>query len=117
MFFLISLLKLTFDSVSELMDVRGQLRGTIEKNQRESKATKAVFSFDTASTSHEDILKDPLSILVDMREYDVPYTVRVCTDLDIRCGTWFTVELVPDEREVSGGVRLIDQGRPCLFGI
>lgn len=105
------MLKLVFDSVSQLMDVRGQLKGTIEKNKNHATLSKATFSFNSASATHEDLLKDPLSLLVDMREYDVPYTIRVCTDLAIRCGTWFTVELVPDDRETSGGIRLVDPDR------
>ena len=48
---------------------------------------------------------DPLSDLIDAREYDVPYLVRVCTDLDIRSGAWYTV--TPDPHD-SHGVTLSD---------
>ena len=34
---------------------------------------------------------DPLDCLIDMREYDVPYAMRVAIDLDIRVGAWYTV--------------------------
>lgn len=34
---------------------------------------------------------DPLACLIEMREYDVPYTMRVSIDLDIRIGAWYVV--------------------------
>ena len=35
---------------------------------------------------------DPEDYIVDIREYDVPYHVRVAIDKDIRIGKWYTVE-------------------------
>ena len=35
---------------------------------------------------------DASDFIVDIREYDVPYHVRVTIDLDIRIGKWYTVE-------------------------
>lgn len=34
---------------------------------------------------------DFLETLVDMREYDVPYVIRVAIDLDLRVGAWYKV--------------------------
>lgn len=34
---------------------------------------------------------DPLAYIVGIREYDVPYTMRVAIDLDIRVGAWYLV--------------------------
>ena len=31
---------------------------------------------------------DPFDNLIDMREYDVPYLMRVAIDLNIRVGAW-----------------------------
>ena len=36
-------------------------------------------------------MQDVLEALEDMREYDVPYHVRVAIDTDLRAGHWFTV--------------------------
>lgn len=38
---------------------------------------------------------DPLMCLCDMREYDVPYVMRVSIDLDIRVGAWYFVTPIP----------------------
>jgi DNA polymerase epsilon subunit 1 len=45
-----------------------------------------------------------MSTLMDIREHDVPYLVRVCIDLEIRAGAWYTVTPNP-----GGGVSLTDQ--------
>jgi DNA polymerase epsilon subunit 1 len=37
-------------------------------------------------------MRDASDYIVDIREYDVPYHVRVAIDLDIRIGKWYTVE-------------------------
>lgn len=37
-------------------------------------------------------VQDPSELIYDMREYDVPYHVRVAIDEDIRVGKWYTVE-------------------------
>lgn len=34
---------------------------------------------------------DPLSFILDMREYDVPYTMRAAIDMDLRVGSWYIV--------------------------
>lgn len=35
---------------------------------------------------------DPLNFICDLREHDVPYTMRVSIDLDIRVGAWYVVQ-------------------------
>lgn len=34
---------------------------------------------------------DPLDCIIDMREYDVPYTMRAAIDMDLRVGAWYVV--------------------------
>ena len=34
---------------------------------------------------------DPLSYILELREFDVPYTMRVAIDLDLRIGAWYNV--------------------------
>jgi DNA polymerase epsilon subunit 1 len=92
------MLKLIFDNVSALMEVRSQLRDTVEKNQQRASSTVLqLSSFSAQNRDQNELLRDPLALLVDIREYDVPYPVRVCTDMNIRAGTWYTVSLVQDD--------------------
>lgn len=95
------MLKLVFANTQHLMDVRKQIAAMVKKNA--SKAVSEVTMFDPNHMQQQQV--DPLSTLVDIREYDVPYVVRVCIDLDIRAGAWYTV--TPNVHDV--GVSLADQ--------
>lgn len=116
-------LKLIFDTVQQLMSVREQVRELVQANQtKQSRGFTTYQDFvDGATSATSRLMNDPLSVLTDLREYDVPYVVRVCTDLDIRVGTWYTVELLHEDHETNpddhgenmtfGGVRLKDPDR------
>lgn len=100
--------KLIFDSVSQLTAMRQIVREVIEENEK--KAT-AVPTFEVEETNA--YMDDPKKLLADLREYDVPYVVRVCTDLDVRAGTWYDVELLDSHHDTddNGGVRLLNPDR------
>jgi DNA polymerase epsilon subunit 1 len=125
------MLQLTFDNVSQLMNVRAAIRDICAANKHRQETQGAVWDFsNNGTTAKKDGTLDPLGQLQDLREYDVPYVVRVCTDLNIRAGTWYTVELQdaaanataaaideddePDAQQTqqlphdTGGVRLVD---------
>lgn len=36
-------------------------------------------------------VQDSLDAIVDMKEHDVPYHIRFCIDVGVRCGHWFNV--------------------------
>ncbi|KAI2497495.1 protein of unknown function (DUF1744) [Fragilaria crotonensis] len=93
------MIKLVFDNVQQLMDVRKRIQDVVRKNK--SKQSDVVIYNPNQS---EETL-DPMSTLEELREYDVPYLVRVCTDLNIRAGAWYTV--TPNPTNI--GVTLSDQ--------
>lgn len=99
-----SMIKLSFDTVDQLMGVRREIQPVIQENQNKEQEAKLNPTFGIQNEM-EDSLKDPLSNMIDMREYDVPYLVRVCIDLDIRAGAWYTVT----PNELDCGVMLSDQ--------
>jgi DNA polymerase epsilon subunit 1 len=98
--------KLSFDNVSQLMEVRKELQ-MILKDQSEStngggggadgtggsSSSGISFWMDPSSAAAATRKVDPLSHMVELREYDVPYVVRVCIDLQIRAGSWYTVTI------------------------
>ncbi len=103
-----TMLKLTFDTVQQLMDVRKEIQPIVKKNQEKEKeaAQNPTFRLQGAKNNDVDIaMSNPLSAMIDLREYDVPYLVRVCIDLEIRAGAWYTV--TPNKDDV--GVTLADQ--------
>ena len=57
---------------------------------------KSSRGFDRGSSSsssggggNNELPDDVLEAIVDIREYDVPYSTRVAIDLDLRCGAWY----------------------------
>uniref|UniRef100_A0A0N5CFF4 DNA polymerase epsilon catalytic subunit n=1 Tax=Strongyloides papillosus TaxID=174720 RepID=A0A0N5CFF4_STREA len=86
-------LKLSFPSVSELQRVKKDLMPIIEKNKRriaseneyKSLLAKHLGNIDT----HE--IGEAVDKIIEIREYDVPYHMRVSIDNKIFVGLWYTV--------------------------
>ena len=94
--------KLSFDNTSHLMEVRKDLQDLIQQHNHSSdedaddhhsglELLQPTSTGSTSSTNHHQA--NPWSNIESLREYDVPYVVRVCMDLDIRAGSWFTVSV------------------------
>ncbi|KAF6780147.1 hypothetical protein AHF37_00368 [Paragonimus kellicotti] len=117
-------LKLLFYSVDELVRVRRELATKVRAN-RELASTESTYTemlaehFGTTSELRQNASAiatkdsrgrgDPLDNLMDIRESDVPYLMRVCIDLSIFAGCWYVarcrpglpVELVKHEDTVA----------------
>ncbi|KAK5125281.1 DNA polymerase epsilon catalytic subunit [Meristemomyces frigidus] len=97
-------LKLTFANVNDLLGVRRAVSPIAEKNKSKVSAmdtyaevASANAGFDLFDDAHLDDRRpagvvDASDFILDIREYDVPYHVRVAIDMDIRIGKWYTVE-------------------------
>ncbi|KAK5939655.1 DNA polymerase epsilon catalytic subunit [Knufia obscura] len=95
-------LKLSFWNVSGLLECRRVVMPIAEGNREKLDAmdtyAEVAGGFDGNGFDEMDGQVRPGSVLdasdfiVDIREYDVPYHVRVTIDLDIRIGKWYTVE-------------------------
>ncbi|KAJ6441015.1 DNA polymerase epsilon catalytic subunit A [Purpureocillium lavendulum] len=99
-------LELKFANVNDLMAARRDIMPVAEKNKKNMNAMDAYAEVVSASGNF-DLFDDDLrnndramnnsfadasDFIVDIREYDVPYHVRVMIDLDIRVGKWYFVE-------------------------
>ncbi|KAI9823294.1 MAG: DNA polymerase epsilon catalytic subunit [Thelocarpon impressellum] len=105
-------LQLTFVNVADLLAVRKAIMPLAEKNRKNVKAmdtyaevASASAGFDLFDDARDDDLRptaiaDASDYIVDIREYDVPYHVRVAIDKGklvppsashIRIGKWYTV--------------------------
>lgn len=102
-----SVIRLTFHNISDLLGARRFLTPVIKENQKNGDR-REVFQilnfnnsnninggttgYQTNKESHNnDTVTDPLSYIDDIREYDVPYHVRVSIDKAIRVGKWYDV--------------------------
>lgn len=117
-------LKLSFRNTVDLAAVRKVLQPAVNRNSELAKErgmnTEDLISFgyDEDSSNHSHFnnslkRKNPesygLNNIVDLREHDLPYHLRVNIDLSIRCGLWYNVTAsaskVAIERIVEKNVR------------
>ncbi|KAI9829581.1 MAG: DNA polymerase epsilon catalytic subunit [Sarea resinae] len=98
-------LQLNFANVSDLLNVRKTLLPIAEKNIKNMSAmdtyaevASASAGFDLFDDDERDNdrgihgVMEASNFIIDIREYDVPYHVRVAIDKDIRIGKWYKVE-------------------------
>ncbi|EED20302.1 DNA polymerase epsilon, catalytic subunit A/POL2, putative [Talaromyces stipitatus ATCC 10500] len=96
-------LRLSFVNVSNLLEARKLLMPIAEKNKKnvtamdtyaEMARTSAGFDLfdDELDESRPNAALNASDFIIDIREYDVPYHVRVSIDKDIRIGKWYNVE-------------------------
>ncbi|KAE9369892.1 DUF1744-domain-containing protein [Stipitochalara longipes BDJ] len=97
--------QLNFSNVSDLLAARRDIMPIAEKNKKNMNAmdtyaevASANAGFDLFDDERDDdrrlnvSVADASDFIVDIREFDVPYHVRVMIDLDIRTGKWYSVE-------------------------
>ncbi|KAL6249519.1 DNA polymerase epsilon catalytic subunit [Rhinocladiella similis] len=97
-------LRLNFANVTDLLAVRKSVMPIAEKNKEKVNAmdtyaevASATAGFDVydeeqLNDTRANGIAEASDFIVDIREYDVPYHVRVTIDEDIRLGKWYTVE-------------------------
>lgn len=97
-------LQLTFANVSDLLAVRRTVMPIAETNKDKVNAMDTyaevasatagfdVYDEDQPNNIRSNGIAEASDYIVDIREYDVPYHVRVTIDQDIRIGKWYTVE-------------------------
>ncbi|KAK1938956.1 DNA polymerase epsilon catalytic subunit A [Phytophthora citrophthora] len=128
--------KLSFATVSDLMAVKKELAPLVARNQERLQARQA---YEMQGQTREQVTEDDLvfgdvdakgattdeseSSLLELREYDVPYPMRVAIDLDIRVGAWYHVNYDPTAPYSPSDVRrqkdMVDKAEPvvCAFDI
>ncbi|KAL5717104.1 DNA-directed DNA polymerase [Ranunculus cassubicifolius] len=84
-------LKISFDTVQQLMRLKSDLLSVVERNQAKNDTAEAYESILTGKSEQRH--QDYIDCIVDLREYDVPYHVRFAIDNDLRCGQWYDVSV------------------------
>jgi DNA polymerase epsilon subunit 1 len=97
-------LQLNFNNISDLLTARKTLLPIAETNKEKvnamdtyaevASATAGFDIFDENQTNdpRANNIAEASDFIVDIREYDVPYHVRVSIDKDIRIGKWYSIE-------------------------
>ncbi|CCD25732.1 DNA polymerase epsilon catalytic subunit NDAI_0F04140 [Naumovozyma dairenensis CBS 421] len=88
-----TLIKLEFVNSNQLFEARKLLRPILADNKK-NKLQRNIYNNNNAVSSNNnnnDTIVDAKQFIEDIREYDVPYHVRVSIDKDIRIGKWYKV--------------------------
>ncbi|XP_037818567.1 DNA polymerase epsilon catalytic subunit 1 [Lucilia sericata] len=101
-------LKLTFLNQTAMTKVRREIMAAVRKNTEREKSNTyylqmlaSSLAANSASESGDGRKQlDYMDCIMDIREHDVPYHVRVSIDLKIFCGQWYNI------RCRSGGMEL-----------
>nr|XP_020761351.1 DNA polymerase epsilon catalytic subunit A isoform X4 [Odocoileus virginianus texanus] len=94
-------IKLSFNTVEDLVKVRKEISPAVKKNRDQGHASDAyttmlssVLQGSSVIIDEEETSKkiaDQMDNIVDMREYDVPYHIRLSIDLKIHVAHWYNV--------------------------
>lgn len=130
-----TLVKLEFNNISDLLDARRVLQPYIKKN-KEKKESNDIYK--SANLNYNSIMKDnsenddllmdieetenidfkytdASELMLDLREYDVPYHVRVSIDQNIRVGKWYDVEVTPSNTVITEDTEKIAFADPVVL--
>ena len=91
---------MTFLTTPDLQRVRRDLNTAVRKNKERAKAATA-YSEMLQEQGGSSTKSNPLDLLVDMREHDMPLHVRVSIDKSIFVGSWYDVVCKGNSEEAS----------------
>ncbi|KAI3405326.2 POL2 [Candida oxycetoniae] len=104
-----SLIKLTFHNIQDLLAARRMLTPIIKDNQM-NKESRDMFNFKTDIDA-----SDPSKLISDIKEYDVPYHVRVAIDKQVRVGKWYNVYAKHSKIDIVEDKELIAFADPVVL--
>ncbi|XP_048370765.1 DNA polymerase epsilon catalytic subunit A [Sphaerodactylus townsendi] len=94
-------IKLSFNTVDDLIKVRREISPAVKKNQEQDVATDTYTTMLASALTGSKLANekegpskkttDQMDNIVDMREYDVPYHIRLSIDLKIHVAHWYNI--------------------------
>nr|CAH7746305.1 unnamed protein product [Callosobruchus chinensis] len=106
-----------------MIKVRKEILKVVRKNRKKEDTntyyTEMLAQTLATTSGHvvSEIDTDQMENILDIREYDVPYHVRVSIDLKIFCGSWYTVKTKAKETLPSITLRsdIIERPEPIVL--
>ncbi|XP_073410903.1 DNA polymerase epsilon catalytic subunit A [Dendrobates tinctorius] len=96
-----SYIKLCFHSVDDLIKVRKEISPAVRKNKERDHASDTYTAMLSSALTGNSLapeeegpskkISDQMENIIDMREYDVPYHVRLSIDLKIHVAHWYNI--------------------------
>lgn len=127
-------IQLSFRNVSDLLSVRRDIVPLALENSAKRDAVDAyaeVVSATASGAASMDIELegelgmlggkgpgrdvDPRESIIDVREYDVPYYLRVAIDMDMRVGLWYTVTFTEGQPAFKPIVERVKRADPVVM--
>ncbi|KAG8951372.1 DNA polymerase epsilon catalytic subunit [Tulasnella sp. 424] len=125
-------LQLRFKNITNLLSVRKDLLPLALKNSQKMDAIDAYaevvnatanmqvsmddsWTAEAESSTSKSRNTDPRDLIVDIREYDVPYYLRVAIDNDIRVGLWYTVTATQGDVTLSIIKERVKRAEPVVM--
>lgn len=84
-----TLIKLSFVNSNQLFEARKLLKPILSYNES-NKSEQRIYKSSVQNPSKNSV-RDVKSLIEDIREYDVPYHVRISIDKNIRVGKWYKI--------------------------
>ncbi|KAJ2727071.1 DNA polymerase epsilon catalytic subunit [Coemansia sp. Benny D115] len=103
------LVKLNFRNVQDLMSVRRELQPIIARNEKRSDL------MHTYADEEDVSMREVEDSILEMREYDVPYYLRVAIDKGIRVGKWYDVTADAGEITLTQREDLVQRADPVVL--
>ncbi|KAF5305758.1 hypothetical protein FQR65_LT07654 [Abscondita terminalis] len=117
-------LKLSFANQNDCIKLRKDILSAVKENRKKRQGNSYYTEMLTASllnnteTTVAYVKTNCLDNILDIREYDVPYHVRVSIDLQIFCGSWYTVQCrstIADPPEIRPRPDIIERPEPIVL--
>ncbi|XP_039283003.1 DNA polymerase epsilon catalytic subunit 1 [Nilaparvata lugens] len=99
-------LKLSFATVSDLVKVRTAISSSIRKNKHNednahyTEMLKSTLHGNAGNSETTKKQTEQMENIIDIREYDVPYHVRVSIDRKIFVGSWYNVKDMGQNKDI-----------------
>ncbi|KAJ1935505.1 DNA polymerase epsilon catalytic subunit, partial [Linderina macrospora] len=106
---LCKLVQIVFRNVQDLLAVRRELQPIIKRNSNRSALVDAYMD------DSEQTVREVEDSLLEMREFDVPYYLRVAIDKSIRVGLWYDVTADAGEITLTRREDLVQRADPVVL--
>ena len=109
-------MKINFRTVKDLTAAKSPIKSLIDKRKKRENEDDHIFF---GGSKHQQF-RDVTDYITGIREFDVPFHSRVCIDIGLRAGKWFSVE-VEDKMvkniEVFSGQRAMPEMKILAYDI
>ncbi|KAM3720644.1 DNA polymerase epsilon catalytic subunit [Dirofilaria immitis] len=113
-------LKISFPSSNELLKFKKDITPILRRNQEREKQTTSYTNLLTKHFGSREAQSDEGGVLekiIDLREHDLPYQMRVCIDIEVFVGLWYRVTGRDYDRKpkITRHPTLIDPPEPIIL--